>query len=508
MARGDTDAAINERLNGLVNLLQVVGIDGVDSDTLVEEQKRVSSTKAKGNSNKSSVARKNASSDTTARTTSSSASSDAQILEIIRKLQQTKADSPEILEALKSPELLALASLAAQKQLNQSSPVQNKGKKSLATSLGDVIDVDDDNYPKIGPGYSDDISVVSDMTMPTVMTRQHVADEEYYCEVKEGQEFLPPMHVGSEGSGPSPAVRRISRRSSAMGTTGGGKTKNMVGQVRPMTTARHAIPTKTSGGGGAAAQRRHNYQMAMNKLQSTGFGKQKTPSDRNIDRRNNDLDRTILSPRKKQTEFFQLPSPTKSAHSNNLKENSNIIGSANGGKTRKSKRKSVNGKSTTPPTTATSGTKSVGSSGGSSGGRRKTSSSNKNNNSSNNNNTKIDWAMSDLNGWPTFDEGNTKNDNKDVLVDNDGFFSADVFSSNDGFDGLSPTTTPRRKRGSTPGSKKRTSSRDNGTGNSRRTHRVKKDKDNDHLSSDNTRKTQEKEKSGNRRKSRRPSQAM
>mmetsp|Transcript_8800 Transcript_8800/g.9374 ORF Transcript_8800/g.9374 Transcript_8800/m.9374 type:complete len:502 (+) Transcript_8800:44-1549(+) len=501
MAGGDSDA-INERLNGLVNLLQVVGIDGVDTDVLVEEQKRVSSTKANGSSNKSSVARKNASSDMTARTAASSASSDAQILEIIRKLQQAQADSPEILEALKNPELLALASLAAQKQLNQSSQVQNKEKKSLATSLGDVIDVDDDNYPKIGPGYSDDISVVSDMTMPTVMTRQRVADEEYYCEVKGGQEFIPPMH-GSRGSGPSPSVRRTSRtsRSSAIGTAGGGKTKNMVGQVRPMTSARRAIPTKT-GGGGAAAQRRQNYQMAMNKLQSTGFGKQKPPDDRNIDRRNNELDRTLLSPTKKQTEFFQLSSPAKSAHSNNHKENSNNIGSATGGKTRKSKSKSVNGKSTTPSTTATSGTKSVGSSGGNSGGgKRKTSSSNKINNNSNNNDTKIDWSMSDLNGWPTFDEGNTKNNNKDVLVDNDGFFSDDVFSSNDGFDGP-PTTTPRRK------SKKKTSSRDNGTGSTRRTHRVKKDKDNDHLSSDNTKKTQEKEKSGNRRKSRRPSQVM
>ena len=49
----------------------------------------------------------------------------------------------------------------------------------------DVMD-DDDNYPKIGPGYSDDISVVSDMTTPTVMTRQQVAEEEHYKEVNGG----------------------------------------------------------------------------------------------------------------------------------------------------------------------------------------------------------------------------------------------------------------------------------------------------------------------------------
>ena len=40
----DVDA-VNERLNGLVNLLHVVGIDGVDPDALVEEQKRLSAQK-------------------------------------------------------------------------------------------------------------------------------------------------------------------------------------------------------------------------------------------------------------------------------------------------------------------------------------------------------------------------------------------------------------------------------------------------------------------------------
>lgn len=37
--------AVNERLNGLVNLLHVVGIDGVYPGALVEEQKRLSASK-------------------------------------------------------------------------------------------------------------------------------------------------------------------------------------------------------------------------------------------------------------------------------------------------------------------------------------------------------------------------------------------------------------------------------------------------------------------------------
>ena len=40
----DVDA-VNERLNGLVNLLNVVGLDGVDPDALVKEQKRLSDAK-------------------------------------------------------------------------------------------------------------------------------------------------------------------------------------------------------------------------------------------------------------------------------------------------------------------------------------------------------------------------------------------------------------------------------------------------------------------------------
>ncbi|MGK3742049.1 MAG: hypothetical protein ACI8RD_006330 [Bacillariaceae sp.] len=502
MAGKDTDT-INERLNGLVNLLQVAGIDGVDSDALIDEQKRPSSTRSKGSRDKksSSSSKKKASSDTAA------SSSDAQILEIIKKLQQAQADSPELLEALKNPQLMALASLAAQ---NQSTEQKQKQKPSLATSLDDVLD-DDDNFPKIGPGYSDECSVISEMSTPTVMTRQNVAEEEHYREIKG-------MHIGSGGGGgqqiSSPTPRRKSRMGrSAMGTVGGGgKTKNMLSQVRPMAATRRQtqipIPTPkpvvSVGGGGAAAQRRLNYQMAMNKLQSTGFGKQ-TPSSETGNK--ND---SLLSPTKKQTEFVSVPSSPAKSDSKERKS---------------SKSKSANSKSTT----ATSGTGSSNDSGSGSGGRRKISSND------NSNGTNIDWGMTDSNGWPEFDEGNTKNDNKDAFVDKDGFFSDDVFSSNDGFDaGRSPTSTTRRKENgrssarerSPPRKSKSTSSGlkkpkpsrsdekkssrtvDDGTGTAgttKRTHRAKKDKDNDHTS-DNTRKSKEKEKSGNRtRKSSRQS---
>jgi len=482
--KGEGSDGVNERLNGLVNLLQEAGIDGVDSGALVEEQKRQSHSKSKSNSNKK-TSKKKASSTSTSKNNNdnnNNNASDVQILEIIKKLQQAQADSPEILEALKSPELLALASLAAQKQglvqassssVPSPSPVQTKQKKSMAACL-DEID-DDDNYPKIGPGYSDEASVMSDMSTPTVMTRQQVADEEHYREMKVGYGNLPPMQIGT-GGGPGGRPARTSRtaRPSVGGTAGmggGGKNKNMVGQVRPVAN-RRVIPVKT---GGAAAQRRLNYQMAMNKLQSTGFGKQ-TP--------------------------VAIPtSPTPSAISNS-KEN------------KKSKKK--------PPSRTASGSKSVGSGGGSggsgSGGRRKPStSSNININTKTKSNNKIDWGMTDEIGWPTFDEDNKTNSSTDRFVDNDGFFTQTVLPSNDGSAGTDPTstTTDRRKKsgkppsrrninGSSSGSKKK-SSRDDGSGTSKKTHRVKKEKD---TSSENTRKSKEKEKSSGRRKSRRESMSL
>ena len=212
---------VSEKLSGIVNLLQIVGIDGVDPNALVEEQKRLASGKKDGSS---------------AGTGTTAQSSDSQILEIIKKLQMAQADSPEILQALQSPELLALASLAAQNKAPAPAPTP---------SLQDVMDEEEDNYPKIGPGYSDEISVISEMSTPTVMTKQNVNEEEYYNEVGGG---APPMSIGG-------------RPPTSIGGGGGGrgKSRNLLATV-----ANRGALAK---GGGAAAQRRANYQTTMAKLQ-------------------------------------------------------------------------------------------------------------------------------------------------------------------------------------------------------------------------------------------------
>lgn len=264
-----TDIDVNERLNGLVTLLHAVGIDGLDTDALVSEQRKLS----KGAND----------------FTPASQSGDSQILELIKKLQLAQADSPEILAALRSPELRALAALAAQVQ------AAPKKHSAPATSLDDVMD-DDDNYPKIGPGYSDDVSVMSDLTTPTVMTKQNVMEEELYKDVNGGPGALPPMHIGLAANQPS-------RPHGAIGGHNGGpapKQRNLVSSVMPSVASRNAM-AKT---GGAAAQRRLNYQQAMAKLQSSEYGSADVPKDKNF--------MEHFSPTTAKPAIFKSVSPTPS----------------------------------------------------------------------------------------------------------------------------------------------------------------------------------------------------
>ncbi|KAG7364881.1 hypothetical protein IV203_038084 [Nitzschia inconspicua] len=406
MANGDVDA-INERLNGLVNLLQVVGIDGINTNTLMEEQRRNGASSRGGSAAPQS-------------------SSDVQILELIKKLQLAQADSPEILAALQSPELRALASLAAQKQ-------RAAEPKKASPALDDVMD-DDDNYPKIGPGYSDDVSVMSDMTTPTVMTRQQVPDEEHYREVNGGPGALPPLHALSGGPAqparPAMGMIPMQRYGAAGAAGGGGKTKNMVGAVRAG-QAHRAIPKS----GGAAAQRRLNYQMAMTKLQSGA------------------ADPAPASPRKTQKEVFAPSSPTPSQQTP-MEFPSMAEGS--GGKNPKKGKEKLFKKTKktalaaqeisdldfegtepirTPATSATSGST------GSSGGRKKSLTPVTND---------VDWAMGDTAGWQAFDTGGGSS-GKDIFVDNHGFFPNDAFGSNDPF-------VPTQTSSPTPSSKSRAKS--------------------------------------------------
>lgn len=417
----DVDA-VNERLNGLVNLLHVVGIEGVDPDALVEEQKRLAAQK------KSESAHENRH------------SSDAQILEIIKKLQQAQADSPEILAALKSPELRALASLAAQKQGAAKPPEPSK----KAPSLDDVMD-EDDNYPKIGPGYSDDISVVSDLTTPTVMTKQQVAEEEYYKDVNGGPGALPPMHVGMGAAQPSRPSGALATPPTGVGGAYAPKTKNLVSQVsaRPGATTRRAI-AKT---GGAAAQRRVNYQKAMAKLQSNEYG---TGTGTKQDKSYMDN----FSPKKPPTSFFPT-TPSTTMHPSELPSIAD-----SGKKSKNSRNKSISSKKgkkgaglatqevvdldfgDTDPTASTSGSSSKAK------GKDKEKLKD------------IDWgtAGTDTGGWPAFDDLQSGQGSKDAFGSPDDFFAADAFANGDPFANAAPPASAAAAPPPAPAPSKRSKS--------------------------------------------------
>lgn len=431
----DVDA-VNERLNGLVKLLHVVGIDGVNPDALVEEQKKLKGSSA---------------------STPTTQSSDSQILEIIKKLQLSEADSPEILAALKSPELRALASLAAQKQSKPAEP-----KKAAAPSLDDVMD-DDDNYPKIGPGYSDDISVVSDLTTPTVMTKQHVAEEEYYRDVNGGPSALPPMQIG----GTHPA------RPNGVGAYVP-KKKNLVSQVKPGATRRAIAKT-----GGAAAQRRLNYQQAMAKLQSNEYG---TPVAAKKDK--NYMEN--FSAKKPGAKFFPtsptddtLPSELPSLEEQGKKplkqtRNKAAVKEKKGKKTALSAQEEADYELDYDPVEnrlkeqmqqakESSGGPSQSSGGGAVG------SSSKPKKKAQAATQDIDWgrnSSSSSSAWPAFGNvsASTSNSDDNLFVDDDGFFSSDAFAN--GKDPFATTSAKASKSSEGKSKGKKSKSKKDGEGGS------------------------------------------
>jgi hypothetical protein len=428
----DVDA-VNERLNGLVNLLHVVGIDGVDPNALVEEQQRLAGQ------NKTDAAG------------AAALSSDQQILEIIKKLQQAQADSPEILAALKSPELRALASLAAQKQGAPPTrapppPRAPEPEKKAPPSLEDIMD-DDDNYPKIGPGYSDDISVVSDLTTPTVMTSKHIQDEEYYKDLNGGAGSLPPMNIAL-GGGPAPPARPPMTIGGGHTAMGAPKKRNLVSAVHPG-ASRHAIAKP----GGAAAQRRLNYQQAMAKLQSTGD----YPSDKSQDKSYMDSfsPKTPKKTPKASVTGSPKPAPDPSEFFPSIAENK---------KARPRRAAGVKGRSKKNLSLASQEVQDAEFGDSRPASSKKTGS-------------KDDWGTGGGSGWPAFDGGESSKKSKDAFGKDDAFFGTPSFGAG-GRDTKSPTKSPSKKKGK---EEKRFAeikiTRDDGQGTKKSTTKEKKEKE-------------------------------
>ncbi|CAB9498634.1 expressed unknown protein [Seminavis robusta] len=301
------DRALAEQLEGLMNLLAAVGISAVDN----REMK------------KASVALKNYGSGAPivfpSDVPEAKQLNDDQIEAMILKLQQAQAQAPQLMEALEdyvgqknggtsnrgtkkrtkkkkekkgggtyNPAAFAssyqqhtkqhLASAAhgeevgeeedeyIEEVIEEPEPPKNDHDDYDEDEEDDDFDEDAD-YPMVGPGVSDDCSVVSDMTTPTVVSSIHVNDEEQY------EDMLPSMYLAQGEKGGPPLMIQPPKR------------KNLVSKVGAAAANRGAVPMRVGpagggagmsgshhGPGGAAAKRRQTYQQTMSKLHQNPYG--------------------------------------------------------------------------------------------------------------------------------------------------------------------------------------------------------------------------------------------
>lgn len=114
---------------------------------------------------------------------------DPATLEKFQRFQAMLAASPEIVEALNSPEILALAAKAAEEKKNAEPVLEPEPQPELGSEP-------EPEYPVVGYGISDEVSVMSEMTTPTVMTRQTVEEDEFYPEIDVTGKSTSGIHSG------------------------------------------------------------------------------------------------------------------------------------------------------------------------------------------------------------------------------------------------------------------------------------------------------------------------
>ena len=124
------------------------------------------------------------------------------------------------------------------------------------------------SYPIIGEGYSDTISVVSDITTPTVMPGQTVSLEEHY--------LPPPMQIDFSRKVNKQKLRRPSLQESGdskaeQSSSSSSSKPTLTSATKPRTEV--VVPTPpppvVAKPGGAAAKRRQNYAITMAHLEAT-----------------------------------------------------------------------------------------------------------------------------------------------------------------------------------------------------------------------------------------------
>lgn len=127
---------------------------------------------------------------------------DDQIEALIRKLSAIKGSAPELLAALQDEANSRLASKGGSRTTSATSRTTGTGRDGRGPIRAVDADYNDDDYeeeteseeddefdedgPCVGHGYSDEVSVISEMTTPTVVSSIHVPEEERYNEIHQG----------------------------------------------------------------------------------------------------------------------------------------------------------------------------------------------------------------------------------------------------------------------------------------------------------------------------------
>ena len=234
MSPVDVDT-VNERLNGLVNLLKAVGVDesGTANNYNGSHGKRNSNNNHNHNNNRPDARQLD----------------DHQIAAIIQKLQMAQSEAPQIIAALEAQaKMKQKQHRPQQQQVEEEEILEEEEEEDDEDSYNDD---DDGNYPMVGPGCSDDVSVVSDLTTPTVVQNGHIHDEEHYRDNNNNHALPPMLIIGGGNNNSNYSQSHQQHPPMLIAPT---KRKNLVGNVRANTLATAPLrngatgPTTTTNG--------------------------------------------------------------------------------------------------------------------------------------------------------------------------------------------------------------------------------------------------------------------
>jgi hypothetical protein len=175
---------------------------------------------------------------------------------LLQSLYELQQEAPKIMAALQTAGYVRKNSEAVEPSADD----ENDFDEYYEQGEEDEQYSDEDDGPAVGQGISDDISIMSDLTTPTVVSGD-VNDEEHYHEVP-----LPPYVIGNEShESHAMVVKTPKQKSLIQPVKAGQKVPRNPSQAQNFAPAPQSTTTVPSGGG-AAAKRRNQYTQRMARL--------------------------------------------------------------------------------------------------------------------------------------------------------------------------------------------------------------------------------------------------